>query len=500
MSTKNSESQFIIPQKLTFDDVLMVPQYSEVLPKNANVETNLTKKILLKIPVVSAAMDTVTESKMAIAMALSGGMGVIHKNLSPQDQAQEVAKVKRFENGFILEPVVVGPNATIQDVFDYRKRDGFKAIPITEDGKVNGKVIGLITANDYFINKHGNLKVTERMTPIEKLLCATKGIALEEAYEILEESNHSKLLVVDEDNRLFAMVTRRDLERRQDFPHSTLDKNGRLRVAAAVGPAQDMEERIFGLVKAGVDVLVVDTAHGHSKGVIDTVTFIKEKYPEISVIAGNIATPEAVEALANAGADAVKVGIGPGSICTTRVVTGIGLPQLSAVMNCSIAAKKRGVCLIADGGIKYSGDIAKAISAGADVVMLGSLLAGTEESPGEVIYSNGKTFKSYRGMGSVSAMEKGGKERYGQADEENSEKFVPEGIEGRTLYKGPVKTELFQLVGGLKSSMGYQGAKNIPELQKKAKFVQITSASLKENHPHDVTIAREAPNYRSPSA
>lgn len=487
---------FVIPEKLTFDDVLLVPQYSEVLPTNTNPSSFFTKHIPLKTPLVSAAMDTVTESEMAIAMALLGGIGVIHKNLDPDTQAVEVAKVKRYENGFIKNPMVASPNATIADIFSIRKKEGFKAIPVTENGEPHGKLLGLITANDYFINKHADCTVEKRMTPVKDLLLAKEGISLEDAYTLLEESKHSKLIVVDKKGKLFAMVTRRDLEKKQDHPNATLDGEGRLRVAAAVGPAANMQERVEKLVKAGIDALVVDTAHGHSKGVGDTIGFVKKKYPKIPVIGGNIASPEAVQFLADAGADGVKVGIGPGSICTTRVVTGIGVPQLSAIIDCATEAKKLGLTLIADGGVKYSGDVAKAMAAGASAVMLGSLLAGTEESPGEIIFSEGKTWKSYRGMGSMGAMSKGGKERYGQADISDNEKFVPEGIEGRTLYKGPVKNEIFQLLGGLKSSMGYQGCKTIGDLQKNPKFVKITSASLHESHPHNITITREAPNYR----
>jgi len=485
-----------IPQSLTFDDVLLLPQYSEILPRETDTSTVFAGNITLKTPIVSAAMDTVTESDMAIAMALLGGIGVIHKNLDPETQAGEVAKVKRFENGFILHPRVINPDATVADVFEIRQQEGYKAIPITEGGKENGKLLGLITANDYFINRHADSRVSERMTPVGRLFMAKKGITLEEAHEALEESHHSKLLVVDEKGNLFAMVTRRDLEKRKDYPDATLDKDGRLAVAAAVGPAKNLAERVEKLIEAGVDALVVDTAHGHSRGVGDAIGFIKTHFPHIPVIGGNIATPEAVEFLADCGADAVKVGIGPGSICTTRVVTGIGVPQLSALLNCTEAAKRRGVRLIADGGIKLSGDIAKAIAVGADAVMLGSLLAGTEEAPGEIIYADGKTYKSYRGMGSLGAMSAGGKERYGQADVSEAEKFVPEGVEGRTLFKGSVKTEIYQLLGGLKSSMGYQGAQNITELHQKAKMVKITSASLRESHPHDVMITRQAPNYR----
>lgn len=481
---------------LTFDDVLLVPQYSEVLPYMTNVQTQLSDSITLNIPVLSSAMDTVTESNMAIAMSLLGGLGIIHKNLNPDEQAAEVAKVKRYENGFILEPLVISPKSTISDVYDLRMKHGYKDIPVTEDGTLETPLIGFITANSYFISKHANQKVSDRMLKLSEIFTAKEGITLENAQDLLEESFHSKMLIVAKDGKLKSMITRRDIERKIDFPEAVLDEQGRLLCGAAVGPAKNMEERVDKIVKAGVDVIVVDTAHGHSKGVGDTVKYVKKNYPKITVIAGNIATPEAVEFLAQCGADAVKVGIGPGSICTTRVVTGIGVPQLSAIKKCSDAAKKLGVRIIADGGIKLSGDAAKAMAIGADCIMLGSLLAGTEESPGELIYSNGKTYKSYRGMGSMGAMKVGGKERYGQANVQDDQKFVPEGIEGRILYKGSVRGEIYQLVGGLKSSMGYQGAETIADLHKKAKFVQITSASLKESHPHDVTITREAPNYR----
>lgn len=484
------------PAALTFDDVLLIPQYSETLPHQTSVSTSLSDSITLNIPVISSAMDTVTESNMAIAMALLGGIGVIHKNLNPDEQAREVAKVKRYENGFIKDPLVTGPNATIQEVYNLRMEHGYKDIPVTEDGTLNTKLIGFVTANSYFISRHADQKVSDRMIPMSELFTAEEGITLEEAQNKLEESKHSKLLIVAGSGLLKAMVTRRDIERKRDFPDAVLDKDGRLLCAAAVGPAANMQERVEKIVHAGVDVIVVDTAHGHSKGVGDTVKYVKEKYPKVTVVGGNIATAEAVEFLADCGADAVKVGIGPGSICTTRVVTGIGSPQLSAVMECSKVAKKRGIKVIADGGIKLSGDMAKAMAGGADAVMLGSLLAGTEESPGEIIYADGKTYKSYRGMGSLGAMKVGGKERYGQSNVKDEQKFVPEGIEGRIQFKGSVKNEVYQLVGGLKSSMGYQGAPTIEDLHKKAKFVQITAASLKESHPHDVTITREAPNYR----
>lgn len=486
------------PFKLTFDDVLLIPQYSEILPREVNVETELTSNIKLHIPLVSAAMDTVTEHNLAIRIALHGGIGIIHKNMTPADQAAEVAKVKRFENGFITDPVTLGPDNTIGDVYHIRKEMGYKAIPITKDGTPSGELVGLITSNSYFINRHRDLKVKERMLPVENLLLAEEGLGLEHAYEILEESRHSKLLVVNntKEKKLRAMVTRRDIERKEEYPHACLDKEDRLRVGAAVGPAADMKKRVKGLVEAGADILVVDTAHGHSKGVIDTVKYIKKTYPKLDVMAGNIATPEAVEALAKAGADAVKVGIGPGSICTTRVVAGIGVPQLSAVFDCAKAAKKHKIHMVADGGVRYSGDIAKALAAGANAVMVGSLFAGTEESPGDLVYLDGKTYKTYRGMGSVAAMKQGGKERYAQADIAEEEKFVPEGIEGLTMYKGSVSSEIYQLMGGLRSSLGYQGAKDIADLQKKAQFVQITAAAYKESHPHNVMLTKEAPNYR----
>ena len=484
------------PSFLTFDDVLLLPQYSETLPKDTDTTTQISDSVTLKIPVLSAAMDTVTEAKMAIAMSLKGGLGVIHKNLNPDEQAEEVEKVKRFENGFIYQPKAIAPECLISEAYSIRMEEGFKSLPVTENGKPHGKLLGFISSNSYFITRHSQNTVESRMMPVDKLLTAEDGVSLEEAQEMLEESKHSKLLVVSKEGNVISMVTRRDIEKKKDFPNASLDTEGRLLAAAAVGPAKNMEERVQKLVHAGVDVLVVDTAHGHSKGVGDTVKYIRQNFPEVTIIGGNIATPEAVEFLADCGVDAVKVGIGPGSICTTRVVTGIGAPQLSAVMECVKVAKKLGIRVIADGGIKLSGDVAKAIAAGADAVMLGSLLAGTEESPGEIIYANGRTYKSYRGMGSIGAMKQGGKERYGQANIKDDQKFVPEGIEGRILLKGPVSGEIYQLVGGLKSSMGYQGAKTISELHSKAKFVQITSASLKESHPHDVIITREAPNYK----
>ncbi|MBU0705977.1 IMP dehydrogenase [Patescibacteria group bacterium] len=486
------------PLYLTYDDVLLLPQYSEILPRNVDTRTLLTKHIKLNVPLLSAAMDTVTEHELAIKMALYGGIGIIHKNLTPDQQAEEVSRVKRFENGFIRSPICAKPTDKIQDIYEIRQKYGYKAVPITDNGKADGILVGLVTANDYFIHKHANLKVKDRMTKSERLLTAHDGISLGDANDILEESKHSKLIIVDKKtNRLRAMVTRRDIEKNKLYPDSCKDSDKRLRVGAAVGPAKNMEERVEKLARAGVDVLVVDTAHGHSKGVIDTIKYIKKNYKKMEVIGGNIATGEAVQALVKAGADAVKVGIGPGSICTTRVVTGIGAPQFSAVMECVKEAKKTGTPVIADGGIKYSGDMAKAIAAGASSAMVGSLFAGTKESPGDLIYHEGKTFKAYRGMGSMGAMSGGGKERYGQDDVKSEEKYVPEGIEGQIVYKGPVAHEIFQLIGGLRSSMGYVGAKDIPTFHKKAKFVQITNAGLLESHPHDVMVTKDAPNYKS---
>lgn len=488
-----------IPFHLTFDDVLLKPKYSEVLPKETIVETQLTSKIRLNIPLLSAAMDTVTEHQLAIKLALYGGIGIIHKNMTPEQQAEEVKKVKRFENGFITDPICAKASDTIEDIYQIRKQYGYKAVPITDTGEPGGKLEGLITANDYFYHKHKGLKVKERMTKAENLLIAYEGLTLSEANDILEESKHSKLLIVKskKDPKLRALVTRRDIEKNKEYPDSCKDDQKRLRVGAAVGPAANMQDRVKLLIDAGVDLLVVDTAHGHSKGVIDTVKYIKKTYKGMQVIAGNIATKEAVAALAKAGADAVKVGIGPGSICTTRVVTGIGVPQLSAVMECVEEAKKHKMPVIADGGVKYSGDLAKAIAAGASAVMIGSLFAGTKESPGDLIYHEGKTFKMYRGMGSIGAMASGGKERYAQAEVKDTSKFVAEGIEGQIVYKGEVAHEIFQLIGGLKSSMGYTGSKDIKTFQKNAEFVRITTSGIRESHPHDVQVTKDAPNYKS---
>ncbi len=484
-----------IPLALTFDDVLLVPQYSEILPSEVHLKTKFTKNITLSIPLISAAMDTVTEEKMAITMALHGGIGVIHKNCSPDRQAEMVRIVKRFENGFVREPIVLSPKIKIEEVIRIRNEFGFKSIPITEDGTLKTKVVGIITRNDYF-QKHAHLLIRERMTPIKNLFIAHAPLSLEKANDLLEESKHSKLIVLNKNGTLNALVTRKDIEKNEQYPAACKDEHKRLRVAAAVGPAQNRDERIAKLVSAEVDVLVVDTAHGHSKGVLDCVKYIKKNYPKMDVIAGNIATADAAESLIKVGVDGIKVGIGPGSICTTRIIAGVGVPQLFAVLAVAEACKKNKIPFIADGGIRYSGDIAKVLAAGASSVMIGSLLAGTEEAPGELMYAEGKTYKYYRGMGSVAAMKKGGSERYGQSHVAE-EKFVPEGIEGKILFKGPATGEIFQLCGGLKSSMGYNGAKTIEDFQKKAKFVQITASGIRESHPHDISIFREAPNYRT---
>lgn len=480
---------------LTFDDVLLVPQYSDILPKAVSLKTQFTRNISLNIPIVSAAMDTVTEDRMAIAMALQGGLGVIHKNCEPEEQAAMVARVKRYENGFIREPMVLSATHLIADAVKIKAEHGFKAVPITEDGTLKTKVVGLLTRNDYLGHKHADQTIGNRMRPVEGLLTAITPITLSEANDILEESKHSKLLILNEDQTLHALMTRRDIEKNENYPQAAKDSQKRLLVAAAVGPAHNLQDRVEKLVKAGVDILVVDTAHGHSQGVLDTVMYIKKNYPKIDVVGGNIATPEAVEALVKAGADAVKVGIGPGSICTTRIIAGIGVPQLTAVINSAVKAKELGVPVIADGGLRFSGDLAKALAGGASTVMVGSLLAGTEESPGEIIYSEGQTYKYYRGMGSIAAMKKGGKERYAQSNVAD-DKLVPEGIEGKILLKGKLSGEIFQLCGGIRSAMGYSGAHDILDFQRKAQMVQITGAGLRESHPHDVGILKDAPNYR----
>ncbi len=470
---------------LTFDDILLVPRKSDVLPNEVDLKTKLVKGITLNIPIMSAAMDTVTESRLAIALALQGGIGVIHKNLTVEEQANEVKKVKRFENGFIHDPVTISPSDSIEDAHLVTQETGFSTLPVIDK---EGKLTGLITGKDYSVQKHGTMKVKERMIPFEDLLRAKKGVSLLEANDLLIESRKGTLLVIDKNQKLVSIVTRKDIEKNEEFPNSCKDDHKKLRVAAAVGP-HDVE-RAEALVEVGVDVLVVDTAHGHSGNVVESVKKFKKKF-SVPIIAGNIATAEAAKDLIAAGADALKVGIGPGAICTTRVVSGVGMPQITAIQEVASAAN---VPIIADGGIRYSGDIAKALAAGASVVMLGSLLAGCEEAPGRTVFIGGRKYKKYRGMGSIGAMKLGSKDRYFQKDVVGTKKLVPEGIEGIVPYRGTLVENVYQMVGGVRSSMGYCGCKTIPEM-KKVKFVRNSSAGLQESHPHDITITEEAPNY-----
>lgn len=478
---------------LTFDDVLLKPAASSVLPTQVNTATRITPKISLHIPLISSAMDTVTESRLAIAMAQNGGMGCIHRNMSPEAQAAEVRKVKKFESGMVIDPVTIHPNATLRDALSLMAQHNISGVPVTEK---SGKLVGILTNRDVRFADNLSQKVSELMT--QKLITVREGASREEAKKLLHKHRIEKLLVVDKAYRCMGLITVKDIEKSQRFPFAAKDAQGRLRVAAAIGAGENGILRAKALVNADVDILVIDTAHGHSKGVIDAVKKIKKLYGnKVQIIAGNIATKEGATALVEAGADAVKVGIGPGSICTTRIVAGVGVPQLSAIMDVVAVAKKAGVCVIADGGIKYSGDLAKAIAAGADCAMLGSLFAGTEESPGEVILFQGRSYKTYRGMGSVGAMAQGSADRYFQQDIKDSLKLVPEGVEGRVPYKGPISEVVHQLIGGLKASMGYLGAPTIKDFQKNAQFVRITTAGLRESHTHDVTITREAPNYPS---
>ena len=472
---------------LTFDDVLLIPGSSEVLPRDVDTSTYLTKKIKLNIPIMSAGMDTVTESRMAIAIAREGGIGVIHKNMSIEEQALEVDRVKRSEHGVIWDPIFLSPEDSIAEAEALMARYKISGIPIT----VNGKLVGIITNRDLRFIQDYDQPIGNVMTR-DNLVTAPVGTTLAEAKEILQKYKVEKLPLVDENYMLKGLITIKDIEKSRQFPLSAKDERGRLIVAAAVGVSSETLDRVAALVDAGVDAIVVDTAHGHSKFVIDMVRTIKKNYPDLDVIAGNVATAEAVKDLIEADADAIKVGIGPGSICTTRVVAGIGIPQITAIYECYQEAKKYNVPIIADGGIKYSGDITKAIAAGGSVVMLGSLLAGTEESPGEIEIYQGRSYKVYRGMGSIGAMKRGSKDRYFQGE---SLKLVPEGVEGRVPYKGPLSDTIFQLIGGLKAGMGYCGCKNIEELQTKTRFIRITNAGLRESHPHGVHITKEAPNY-----
>lgn len=480
-------SERFIKEGLTFDDVLLIPAESEVLPRDIDTSTYLTKKIRLNIPLMSAGMDTVTESKLAVAMAREGGIGVIHKNMTIEKHALEVDKVKRSEHGVITDPISLSPEHPVTDALEIMERYRISGVPIT----VDNVLVGILTNRDLRFETDYSKQIYEVMTK-ENLITAPVGTTLNKAKQILMNHKVEKLPIVDENNHLKGLITIKDIEKARIFPNSAKDSKGRLVVGAAVGVTQDMMDRVDALVRAKVDVICVDTAHGHSKGVLDAVHLIKLKYPDLDIIAGNVATAAGTRALIEAGADCIKVGIGPGSICTTRVVAGIGVPQITAVIDCAEEAGKHGIPIIADGGIKYSGDITKAIAAGADVVMVGSLFAGTEESPGDTEIYQGRSYKVYRGMGSLGAMKEGSKDRYFQ---ENEKKLVPEGIEGRVPFKGPLAETVFQLVGGLRAGMGYCGTKDIPELKTKTTFIRITSAGLRESHPHDVTITKEAPNY-----
>lgn len=476
-----------VKEGLTFDDVLLIPAKSDVLPKEVDTKTRLTNKIKLNIPLISAGMDTVTESRLAIAIAREGGIGIIHKNMSIEKQALEVDRVKRSEHGVITNPFYLSPDHKIQDAVELMERYRISGVPIT----INNKLVGIITNRDIRFENNLERPIKEVMTK-ENLVTAPVGTTLDEALEILKKHKIEKLPLVDEDNNLKGLITIKDIEKAVEYPNSAKDSRGRLLVGAAVGVSSDVMERVEALVDANVDVIVVDTAHGHSLGVLNTVEKIKNRFPDVQLIAGNVATAEATRDLIERGADCVKVGIGPGSICTTRVVAGIGVPQITAIYDCAEEADKYGIPVIADGGIKYSGDIVKAIAAGASTVMIGSLFAGTEESPGEVEIYQGRSYKVYRGMGSISAMKSGSSDRYFQ---EGMKKLVPEGVEGRVPFKGPLKDTVYQMIGGLRAGMGYCGVHNIEELRTKTKFIKITNAGLTESHPHDIIITKEAPNY-----
>ena len=477
----------IIGEGITFDDVLLVPAYSEVIPNQVDLSTYLTKSIRLNIPMMSAGMDTVTEHRMAIAMSRQGGIGIIHKNMSIQEQAEEVDKVKRSENGVITDPFYLSPDNTLEEANNLMAKFRISGVPITE----NGKLVGIITNRDLKFEEDFSKKIKESMTS-ENLITAKEGITLEEAKKILAKARKEKLPIVDNDFNLKGLITIKDIEKQIKYPLSAKDDQGRLLCGAGVGITGNMMERVDALVAAHVDVIVVDSAHGHSKNILEAVKKIKAKYPDLQVIAGNIATGAAAQALIDAGADAVKVGIGPGSICTTRIVAGIGVPQISAIMDCYEVAKQSGIPVIADGGIKYSGDMTKAIAAGANVCMMGSMFAGCDEAPGTFELFQGRKYKVYRGMGSIAAMENGSKDRYFQ---EGAKKLVPEGVEGRVAYKGTLEDTVFQLIGGIRSGMGYCGCPTIEDLKERGKFVKISAASLRESHPHDIHITKEAPNY-----
>ena len=481
-----------LPEGLTFDDVLLLPAHSLILPRDVDLTTRLTSNILLNIPLVSAAMDTVTESRAAICMAREGGLGFIHKNFTIAEQAMEVDKVKKSESGMIVDPITMRPTQRIREALEMMAKYRISGVPIT---KANGKLVGILTNRDLRFETNLDLLISDRMTK-RKLVTVPVGTTLEQAKEHLKHTRVEKLLVVDDDMNLKGLITIKDIEKIKKYPNACKDALGRLRVGAAVGPTPDVDARIDALMKSGVDVIVIDTAHGHSQGVLEAIARIKSTFPGLELVAGNIATADAAEALIKAGVDAIKVGIGPGSICTTRVVAGIGVPQITAIAECSRIAKKHGIPLIADGGIKYSGDLTKAVAAGADLVMIGSLFAGTEESPGDTILYQGRAYKGYRGMGSIGAMKEGSKDRYFQSDVDSDVKLVPEGIEGMVPLRGPLSANVHQLMGGLRAGMGYTGSRTIADLQQNGRFVRITGAGLKESHVHDVMITKEAPNYR----
>ncbi|GAB4133951.1 MAG: IMP dehydrogenase [Raineya sp.] len=489
-SATHYQQKFLF-EALTYDDVLLLPAYSEVLPRETNLATQLTQKISLNLPIIAAAMDTVTEYQMAIAIAREGGIGFIHKNMSIEAQAEQVRKVKRSESGMIIDPITLPESALLADALRIMSEFKIGGIPITDTSM---KLKGIITNRDLRFQKDLSKSVLEIMTK-DNLITAQEGITLDQAEEVLQEHKIEKLPIINKEGKLVGLVTYKDIIRRKDFPNACKDELGRLRVGAALGVTPDILERVALLKNAGVDVIAIDTAHGHSKGVIDALKYVKSKYPEVQVIVGNVATGEGAKALAEAGADAVKVGVGPGSICTTRIVAGVGMPQLSAVFEAYKALQEIGVPIIADGGIRYSGDLVKALAGGASSIMIGSLLAGTDESPGKVVIFEGRKFKTYRGMGSLEAMEAGSKDRYFQDAEDDIKKLVPEGIVGQVPYKGTVAEVLYQMAGGLRAGMGYCGAKTIQDLQEKAQFVKITASGIRESHPHDVNITREAPNY-----
>ena len=482
----------LLQQALTFDDVLLVPAHSIVMPREVNLSTQLTRNITLNIPLVSAAMDTVTEAPLAIALAQEGGLGIIHKNMTPAEQAAHVSRVKRFESGVVNDPVTIAPHMTVRDVLALTQKHKISGLPVVD----GNKIVGIVTNRDLRFETNLDQAISNIMTPRARLITVREGASKDEVIKLLHQHRLERVLVIDDSDTLKGLITVKDIQKSHDHPNACKDKQGRLRVGAAVGVGADTEERVESLAKAGVDVIVVDTAHGHSQGVLDRVTWVKKHFPKIEVIGGNIATADAAKALVDAGADGVKVGIGPGSICTTRIVAGVGVPQISAISNVELALRGSGVPFIADGGIRFSGDISKAIAAGAYSVMLGGMFAGTEEAPGEIELFQGRSYKSYRGMGSIGAMQKGSSDRYFQDNNGNADKLVPEGIEGRVPYKGSVLAVIHQLMGGLRASMGYIGAVDITQMRERAEFVQITSAGMRESHVHDVQITKEAPNYR----